>query len=214
MCPSKNVIVTPWSLATSIVLGWYRSSTIAAKLGARPVHYVGWAVSPAGLDEDRCVWAVWPVLSPSCDWRRGVAEPVEHPTALPGGLWPLPGPRTVVVVVDGPLSRRGIAGLCTGARRLLATGEVDLITYDMGAVVEPDVMAIEALARLQLTARRLRGSIQVRHVSGELRDMLDMAGLCAVVPLCDESPLGSGGQVEEAEQARVEEGVDRGDPTG
>jgi STAS domain len=143
-----------------------------------------------------------------------VAESVEHPTALQCGLWPVPGPRTVVVVVDGPFSRRGIAGLCARAGRLLATGEIDLITYDVGSVTEPDVMAIEALARLQLTARRIGGSIQVRHASGELRDLLDMVGLCGVVPLCDQSPLGSCGQVEEGEQARVDEGVDRGDPAG
>lgn len=148
------------------------------------------------------------------DWRRGVVESVEHPTAPRSGLWPLPGRHTVVVVVDGPFSRRGIAGLCARVGRLLATGGVDVITYDVGSVVEPDVMAIEALARLQLTARRIGGSIQVRHASGELRDLFEMVGLCGVVPVCDGSPLGSCGQVEEEEEAGVDEGVDRGDPAG
>ena len=144
-----------------------------------------------------------------------MAGSVDHPPSTPrSGLWPPPGPHTVVVVVDGALSRRDIAGLCAGARRLLATGKVDLITYDVAAVVEPDVLAIEALARLQLTARRMAGSIRVRHASSELRDLLDMVGLRCVVPLCDGSPLGSCGQVEEGEQVRVDEGVDRGDAAG
>jgi hypothetical protein len=141
-----------------------------------------------------------------------VAESVEHPTAVASGLWPVAGPRTVVVAVDAPLSRRGIVGLCAGARRLLARGEVDLITYDVGAVVEPDVMAIEALARLQLTVRQKGCSIQVRHASSALRDLLDVVGLRGVVPLCDESRIESCGHLEEGEQVRVDEGVDRGDP--
>lgn len=141
-------------------------------------------------------------------------EPAQDPMALRSGLWPPPDPRTVVVVVDGPLSRPGIAGLCAGVRRLLATGNVDTITCDVGAAVEPDLMAIEALARLQLTARRMGGSIRVRHPSGKLQELLEVVGLCSVVPLCDESRLGSCGQVEQGEQARVDEGVEGADPAG
>jgi hypothetical protein len=155
------------------------------------------------------------VIRPTCDrLERGLAEPLEHSTARATGLWSSPGSRRVVVVVDGPFSRGSIASLCDGARRLLATGRVDIVMYDVGAVAEPDVMVIEALARLQLTARRAGGSIGVRRASGRLRDLLDLVGLCDVIALGDESPLGSYGQVEEGEQARVEEGVERADPAG
>jgi ABC-type transporter Mla MlaB component len=143
-----------------------------------------------------------------------VAEPLEHSTDLASDPSSIPGPRTAVVVVDGPLSPGRIAALCIGVRRQLATRRVDVVVYDVGAVVEPDVMIIEALARLQLTARRTGGSIGVRHASGRLRDLLDLVGLCDVIALCDESPLESCGQVEEEEQVLVEERVERGDPTG
>jgi hypothetical protein len=143
-----------------------------------------------------------------------VAEPLEHSTEQAGPLLPPTGPRRVVVVIDGPFSHGSIAALCDGARRLLATGRVDVVMYDVGAVVDPEVMVIEALARLQLTARRAGGSIGVRHASGTLRDLLDMVGLCDVIALCDASPLGSHGQVKEGEQARVEERVERRDPSG
>jgi ABC-type transporter Mla MlaB component len=118
------------------------------------------------------------------------------------------------VVIDGPLSRCRIAALCSEARRLLAPGRFDLVMCDVGAVVEPDVMVIEALARLQLTARRAGGSIGVWRASGRLRDLLALVGLCDVVAVCDDSPLGSCGQVEEGEQLRVEEGVEGCDPAG
>ncbi|MGH9212865.1 MAG: STAS domain-containing protein [Acidimicrobiales bacterium] len=125
-------------------------------------------------------------------------------------------PRAAVVVVDVPLSFRGIDRLCAGARHLLVTGKVDLITYDVRAIAEPDLLAVHALARLQLTARQTGGAIRVRHASTSLRGLLDLVGLHEIVPLCDndESPLVSGGQIEQDEQAGVQERVDRGDPPG
>ena len=146
--------------------------------------------------------------------ERGVVDPLENPADAASGLPPPAGRCTGVVVIDGPLSRGRIAALCSEARRLLASGGLDLVMCDVGAVVDPDVLVIEALARLQLTARRAGGSIGVRHASGSLRDLLALVGLCDVVALCDDSQLGSHGQVEDGEQARVEEGVESGDPAG
>ena len=143
-----------------------------------------------------------------------MVDPLENSADAASALRPLAGRRTGVVVIDGPLSRGRIAPLCSEARRLLASGRFDLVLCDVGAVVEPDVMVIEALARLQLTARRAGGSIGVWHASGRLRDLLALVGLCDIVALCDGSPLGPCGQVEDGEQARVEEGVERGDPAG
>lgn len=143
-----------------------------------------------------------------------MVEPLENSADGARGVWPPPGRCTGVVVIDGPLSRGRIAALCCEARRLLASGPDGLVTCDLGAVVEPDVTVIEALARLQLTARRAGGSIKVWHASRRLRDLLALVGLCDVVAVCDDSPGRSCRQVEEGEQAGVEEGVERGDPAG
>jgi ABC-type transporter Mla MlaB component len=142
-----------------------------------------------------------------------VVEPFENSADATSGFPPA-GPCTGVVLIDGPLSRDRIATLCSEARRLLTSGRVDVVVCDVGALIEPDVMVIEALARLQLTARRAGGSIGLRRASGSLRDLLALVGLCDVVAWCDDSPLGSRRQLEEGEQPRVEEGVEGGDPAG
>ncbi len=66
----------------------------------------------------------------------------------------------------------------------------------------PDLAVVEALARMQLAARRLGGQIQVRDVSTELKELLDLAGLGGQV----------GGEPERREEVGVEEGVEPGDP--
>jgi hypothetical protein len=45
----------------------------------------------------------------------------------------------------------------------------------------PDIGVVEALARLQLAARRLGCSIRLRDPSRELCDLLDLAGLADVI---------------------------------
>jgi hypothetical protein len=45
------------------------------------------------------------------------------------------------------------------------------------AFFAPDAAAIDTLARLQLTARRLGLEFRLRHASNELQDLLAFAGL-------------------------------------
>ena len=66
----------------------------------------------------------------------------------------------------------------------------------------PDLAVVDALARSQLNARRLGGSIHLRHGSKELRELLALVGLGREV----------GGEPEEGEEVRgVQEGVELGD---
>jgi hypothetical protein len=66
----------------------------------------------------------------------------------------------------------------------------------------PGLAAVEALARLQLEARRAGGRIRLEEVSSALAELLDLAGLCREL----------GGQAEGPEEALgVQEGVDAGD---
>lgn len=45
----------------------------------------------------------------------------------------------------------------------------------------PDISVVEALARLQLAARRFGCSIRLHEPSVELRELLDLAGLADII---------------------------------
>ena len=66
------------------------------------------------------------------------------------------------------------------------------IVCDVGALA-PDAAAVDALARLQLTARRLGCEIRLRDASVDLQDLLDFVGLRDVLR------VEPGGQAEERE---------------
>jgi ABC-type transporter Mla MlaB component len=118
------------------------------------------------------------------------------------------------VVISGPITRAAIAGLCARVREALEGSGAELVVCDVGALVDPDAATVDAVARLQLTARRLGGQVRLRRARVELRELLVLAGLDDVVS-CAPSGLELRGQAEEREQAgRVEEEADPGDPTG
>ncbi|HUF84569.1 MAG TPA: STAS domain-containing protein [Acidimicrobiia bacterium] len=73
------------------------------------------------------------------------------------------------------------------------------IVLGVGGIARPDAATVDALARLQLTARRLGYSIVLSDVPAELRELLEFTGLDDVVPVCVRL-LGPGRQPEEREQ--------------
>jgi ABC-type transporter Mla MlaB component len=97
-------------------------------------------------------------------------------------LRPPPGPRTVVLVVGELIKRTAVPWLCDRVRRLLERGDADLVTCDVADLDNPDLKAIDALARLQLTARRMGRSIRLRHVQAKLEDLLSLTGLGEELP--------------------------------
>ncbi len=134
------------------------------------------------------------------------------PTPL-DGLRPPSGPRTIVLDVRGPIARAAIPDLCEHLRLLLANGDVDLVTCEVGGLVHPDVTAVGALARLQLTARRSGRAIRLRNARGELRDLLALTGLRDELPVCPGLPIQPYRQPEQREQVRIDEEVDPADPS-
>jgi hypothetical protein len=74
----------------------------------------------------------------------------------------------------------------------MAAPRPSTIVCDVGALA-PDAAAVDALARLQLTTKRLGYEIRLRNASVDLQDLLDFVGLRDV--LCVEA----GGQAEERE---------------
>jgi anti-anti-sigma regulatory factor len=121
--------------------------------------------------------------------------------------------RTIVLVLGGSIDRRDIPLLCERAAALLAADGADLVVCDVAALDSANAVVVDALARLQLTARRLGRRVLIRDACGELRDLLALVGLGDVLPCGPASGVETSGQAEEREQAlRVEEEADPGDP--
>jgi hypothetical protein len=86
-----------------------------------------------------------------------------------------------------------------------------VVTCDVTALGHPDAASVEALARLQLLARRSGCRVRLRHACIELRDLLELMGLSEILPCW--SDLEPGREVEEREPpSGVEEERDPIDP--
>ena len=119
-------------------------------------------------------------------------------------------PGSIDLVLAGPIAHADIPALCARARTLLESGAADRLICDVRAVAHPDAVTIDALARLQLMARRLGSQIGLRNASDELQDLLDFVGLSGVLPLSARSRIEARRQTEERE---VRGGVEEeGDP--
>ena len=81
--------------------------------------------------------------------------------------------------VRGPIARADLPGLCERICGLLSSahGEVACDVAD----VPPDAITVDALARLQMAARRTGCSIRLRNASPELRELVAFMGLADVV---------------------------------
>lgn len=140
-----------------------------------------------------------------------MAAPDESPPPMP------PARHALMPTSDfrvGPrIDRADIPGLCERARHEMEGGASDRLVCDVGAIVEPDAVTVDALARLQLTARRLGREVRLEHASPELRRLLAFMGLSNTVPLSEQSGLEARRQAEEREERRrVEEERDPADP--
>jgi ABC-type transporter Mla MlaB component len=141
-----------------------------------------------------------------------LAAPDESPSPSPS----LPaGPTFPAIEIgeSGRIDRADIPELCERVRVLLADDATDQLECDVGAITAPDAVTIDALARLQLTAKRLGCEVRIRRASPELRDLVAFMGLSGVIPLSDRSGLQARRQPEEGEQpVRGEEERDPADP--
>ena len=125
-----------------------------------------------------------------------------------------PAPDNSDVWILGPtINRAVVAELC--ARLAVGRGSVTRVTCDVTAITEPDVTVLDALAWLQLIARRVGCRIEIQGAQRWLVDLLGLAGLEAVLPVRRGSRVEPVGQAEQREQSgRVEEVRDPLDPAG
>jgi ABC-type transporter Mla MlaB component len=117
-----------------------------------------------------------------------------------------------VLAISGPISRADIPWLCRRVRSMLQDGDVELVVCDLAGVRAPDAVTLDALARMQLAARRSGRHMRVRHACDELRDLVTLTGLSEVLP-CAGSGLEPGREAEQREPpSGVEEERDPPDP--
>jgi len=138
-------------------------------------------------------------------------------SAAPPRATPAPRSRRQLTTIElglaDPIERADIPALCERARTLMESSGAHSLLCDVGAVAAPDVVTIDALARLQLTALRAGRRIGLRHVSSELRELLVYCGLSGVVPLATGSHLEARRQAEKREvRGGVQEEGDPADP--
>lgn len=90
-----------------------------------------------------------------------------------------PQPTTFAVV--GPIARADLPGLCDRVCGLLERCETGIAFCDVSGL-EPDAVTVDALARLQLAARRRACQVRLRHASDELLELVAFMGLRDVLP--------------------------------
>jgi len=85
-------------------------------------------------------------------------------------------PRTVSLLISGPILRTDLRGLCDRVCRLLDRSGASVACCDVSEL-EVDAMTVDALARLQLAARRHGCSVRLARASAELRELIAFMGL-------------------------------------
>ena len=90
-------------------------------------------------------------------------------------------PQTIAFAIKGPIARSDLPGLCDRVCELLDGSGASVAFCDVTGV-PADAVTVDALARLQLAARRHRCEVRLRGVSDELLELVAFMGLCDVLP--------------------------------
>lgn len=85
-------------------------------------------------------------------------------------------PRTITFAIWGPIAREDMPGLCDRVCVLLERTGASVALCDVAGVAA-DAVTVDALARLQVAARRHRCLIRLRGASDQLRDLVAFMGL-------------------------------------
>lgn len=90
-------------------------------------------------------------------------------------------PGVSVLAVYGPIARADLPGLFARVCGRLASTDADVVLLDVATVVA-DAVTVDALARLQLGARRHGRRVRLRNATPELRELVRFMGLDDVLP--------------------------------
>ena len=89
-------------------------------------------------------------------------------------------PRTIAFAVGGPITRADLSPLCERLCALLEASGASLAVCDVGGA-RPDAVTVDAVARLQLAARRHGCRLRLRNACDELLDLVAFMGLGDVI---------------------------------
>lgn len=89
-----------------------------------------------------------------------------------------------VVAIGAPTAAADLSVLSADLASLLEQSDTTVLVCNVGGLRASDAATMDALARLQLTARRLGCEVRLTNASDELHGLLALAGLCDVVGLC------------------------------
>jgi ABC-type transporter Mla MlaB component len=92
-----------------------------------------------------------------------------------------PAPQTIVFAIRGPIHRDDLPGLSDRVCALLRSSGATIARCEVGGVA-PDAVTVDALARLQLAARRTGCTVRLSGASPELLDLVELMGLRDVLP--------------------------------
>jgi ABC-type transporter Mla MlaB component len=88
--------------------------------------------------------------------------------------------RTISFAVRGPIQRSDLAGLCNRVCGLFARTGPEVAFCDVSDV-PADAVTVDALARLQLGAKRAGCTVRLRNASPALRSLVEFMGLDDVI---------------------------------
>jgi hypothetical protein len=118
-----------------------------------------------------------------------------------------------VLAVRGRIDPGDVESLVARVEAALDGSAAGPVTCDVAGLLDPDLVAIDALARIQLAARARGRTVRLRDPTRQLTGLLVLCGLWDVFPLDRGSGFEAVGKPEEREQRRrVEERVDPADP--
>jgi ABC-type transporter Mla MlaB component len=92
-----------------------------------------------------------------------------------------PAPDTPAFAIRGPITRADLPGLCERVCALLSASPARIVLCDVRGV-DPDAVTVDALARLQLGAKRHGCRVRLRGASSELVELVAFLGLSDVLP--------------------------------
>jgi ABC-type transporter Mla MlaB component len=90
-------------------------------------------------------------------------------------------PRTITFAIWGPIRQEDLPGLCARVCAVLERSSASVALCDVREI-DPDAVTVDALARLQLGARRHGCTVRLRNASDDLRALVGFMGLTAVLP--------------------------------
>ena len=94
-------------------------------------------------------------------------------------------PSDPALMIGSCISLDDVPGLCIRLHELLSQNGTTSVVCDVRDIIAPDAESVDALARLQLAARRRGGQLRLRNASSQLIELLVLGGLEGALEVCD-----------------------------